>query len=131
MLQDQFQTLPRSAARAYGAVIRNTENPRAFEHRIFSQITAALAAAEEPGAHFTARIRAAHNNRELWQTLACTLADDGNALPVDLRARLISLAIWVTRETGRVMKERASFENLIAVNRHIMLGLQPPAQGAT
>jgi flagellar protein FlaF len=130
MLQDQFQPLPRSAARAYGAVIRNTENPRAFEHRVFTQLTAALAAADSPDAHFTARIAAAHNNRELWQTLACNLADDSNALPPDLRARLISLAIWVTRETARVLKDRASFEDLIAVNRNIMLGLQPNAQGA-
>jgi flagellar protein FlaF len=130
MFQDQVQSLPRSAARAYGAVIRNTESPRAFEHRVFTQITAALAAADSPQAHFTARIAAAHNNRELWQTLACNLADDSNALPPDLRARLISLSIWVTRETARVLQERASFADLIAINRHIMLGLQPRSQGA-
>jgi flagellar protein FlaF len=93
-------------------------------------ITAALAAADSPQAHFTARIAAAHNNRELWQTLACNLADDSNALPPDLRARLISLSIWVTRETARVLQERASFADLIAINRHIMLGLQPRSQGA-
>jgi flagellar protein FlaF len=120
---------PNGAARAYGAVIRRTESPRAIEHRLFALITAELQAAAAPDAHFTARITAAHRNRELWQTLALDLAEPGNALPDDLRARLISLAIWVGRETQLVIRHGATMQNLIDVNRSIMQGLRPVGQG--
>jgi flagellar protein FlaF len=116
------------AGAAYKAIIRRTDSPRDIEHRVFAQVTAALQEAAAPDVHFTKRIQAAHRNRELWQTLACDLADDDNALPDDLRARLISLAIWVTGETSRVIRDGASVQALIDVNSSIMLGLQGAAK---
>jgi flagellar biosynthesis activator protein FlaF len=122
-----FAPLNRAAA-AYKAIIRRTVGPRDIEHRVFAQITAALQEAASPDAHFTKRIQAAHRNRELWQTLACDLAGDDNALPDDLRAKLISLAIWVTGETSRVIRDGASLQPLIDVNSSIMQGLQSAAK---
>lgn len=116
------------AASAYGAVIRHTEDPRDIEYRVFEQITSALEAAALVEAHFTARIQAVHRNRELWQTLASDLADAQNALPDETRAGLLSLAIWVTRETDRVMHHGASLDDLIDINRSIMQGLRPGPQ---
>ncbi len=84
--------------------------------------------ASAPDTHFAKRIQAAHRNRELWQTLAYDLADDNNALPDDLRAKLISLAIWVTGETSRVIRDGASLQPLIDVNSSIMQGLQGAAK---
>jgi flagellar protein FlaF len=115
------------AGAAYNAIIRRTEGPRDIEHRVFAQVTAALQEAAAPDTHFTKRIQAAHRNRELWQTLACDLADEDNGLPEDLRARLISLAIWVTGETTRVIRTDASMQALIDVNSSIMQGLQVAA----
>lgn len=122
---------PGNAALAYSSVIRQTEDPRSIERRVFSRVTAALEATRDAEADFNDRIQAAHNNRELWQTLAFDLASDGNAMPDDLRARLLSLAIWVTRETQRALTQKASFQDLIEVNRSIMAGLQQSALGAT
>lgn len=126
MLQNSFNCVPGGVALAYGSVIRRTESPRSIEHRVFSEITAALLAAEESEMNFSDRIKAAHRNRELWQTLAYDLADAGNALPEGLRAQLLSIAIWVSRETERVIKENSALENLIEVNRSIMSGLLNP-----
>ena len=122
-----FAPLGRAGA-AYKAIIRRTESPRDIEYRVFAQVTAALQEATAPDTHFTVRIQAAHRNRELWQTLACDLVDDDNALPDDLRAKLISLAIWVTGETSRVMQGGASLQALIDVNSSIMQGLQGAAK---
>jgi flagellar protein FlaF len=124
---EPFVGLPNPAAAAYKAIIRQTESPRDIEHRVFAQVTAALQEASVPGAHFTARIRATHRNRELWQTLACDLADEGNALPAELRAQLLGLAIWVTRETTRVQCDQSSLQDLIDVNISVMEGLQTTA----
>jgi flagellar protein FlaF len=122
---------PGGAAAIYGKVLRETENPRQIEIRIFEQVTADLEAAEQPDVAFPKRIAAIHRNRQLWLTLTCDLADDRNGLPEQLRARLISIALWVFGETRRLTTEGASLANLVAVNRSIMNGLAMASEGAT
>jgi flagellar protein FlaF len=119
------------AASVYGKIIRTTERPREIELRIFEQITSALEEANQPGTHFTKRIAAMHRNQELWLTLTSDLADDGNQLPKSLRARLISLAIWVTNESHRIMRDTGSLADLIEVNRSIIRGLATVSAGAS
>lgn len=121
--------MPSPAGQAYANIIRRTESPRDIEYRVFAKITAELQDANRPDGHFATRIAAVHRNRELWQTLAFDLADDGNMLPAELRAKLISLAIWVTKESARINKEGGSLEALINVNQSIMQGLRPSATG--
>jgi flagellar protein FlaF len=128
LTDDCFVVQPNGANSAYGTVIRRTESARDIEYRVFEQITAAMQEAAHEQAQFTARIQAAHRNRELWQTLAYDLASEGNALPAELRARLISLAIWVSKETEQITRGVGSLEPLIAVNRNIMQGLCPSQQ---
>jgi flagellar biosynthesis activator protein FlaF len=122
---------PAGAGSTYGKIIRDTERPREFELRIFEQITAAMEAADQPGAHFTARIAAMHRNQELWLTLTSDLMEEENKLPKSLRARLISLGLWVSNETMRVMQNAASLADLIQVNRSIMRGLATASSGAS
>ena len=124
-------TGPTGAGSIYGKVIRDTERPREMELRIFEQVTAALEAAEQPGTHFTTRIAVMHRNRELWLTLTSDLMDEENKLPKSLRARLISLAIWVTNETLRLLQSSGSLADLIAVNRAIIRGLATASAGAS
>ena len=47
---------------------------------------------------------------------------------MDLRARLISLAIWVTGESDRAMSG-ASLQPMIDINHMIMRGLRPASGG--
>ena len=122
---------PAGAGSIYGKIIRDTERPRDIELRIFEQITTALEAADQPGTHFTVRIAAMHRNRELWLTLTSDLMDEENKLPKSLRARLISLGIWVTNETMRVMQNATPLADLIEVNRSIIRGLATASAGAS
>jgi flagellar protein FlaF len=122
---------PAGAGSVYGKIIRDTERPREIELRVFEQVTAALEEAELPGTHFTSRIAAMHRNRELWVTLTCDLADDENKLPKSLRARLISLGLWVINETQRLTRDSASLADLIEVNRSIIRGLATASVGAS
>lgn len=116
---------PPAAAAAYGNIIRETESPREIEYRVFEHVTASLEAALQPDAHFTLKIKAAHDNRELWQTLAADLADDSNELPAAVRAHLIGLAIWVGREAERVPGRDIALRNMADINRTVMQGLRP------
>jgi len=47
----------------------------------------------------------------------------GNQLPLQLRAQIISLALWVARYSGDVLRDNADLAPLIDVNRSMMEGL--------
>lgn len=106
---------------AYQTAQRVTENPRMTEYRLFAQVTKALLDAREGGT--AERARAIDWNRRLWLALQSDCATDANALPVDLRAGIISLAIWVDKHSRQALRREADLQPLIDVNRSIMEGL--------
>lgn len=97
--------------------------PRATEHRLMSQITGELINARDAGLKGRALMPALHRNREAWGTFATLCGAQGNQLPDDLRARIISIALWVERHTSAVATGKDSIEDLITVNRAIIDGL--------
>ena len=102
---------------------RAAEHPRATEYRLFAEITRSLmavGAADRRTAEFAGALE---RNRVLWATLRADLESDRNWLAADLKAKLISLALWVARHTELVLKSEADVGPLIAVNRTIMDGL--------
>jgi len=105
----------------YVAVQNRTDDPRKTEYRLFAQVTKALMDARE--AQAGERNSAIHWNRRLWLTLQTDCAQDGNRLPDEVRAGIISLAIWVDKHSRRVLKGEAEIKPLIEVNRSIMEGL--------
>jgi len=115
---------PAGPALAYGKIIRETEHGRSIEYRVFEDVTSALVDANLPGMSFANRIAAIHRNRELWLALTCDAANEDNALPESLRAHIISLGIFVFRESSRVLRESRSFDDLIEINRIVMRGLR-------
>jgi flagellar protein FlaF len=50
--------------------------------------------------------------------------DDRNTLTQDVRAKIISLSLWVSKYSRSVAREKASLDPLIEINRTIMQGLQ-------
>ena len=99
------------------------ENPRQTEYRLFSEITRGLMAAgagDRASAEFKGAIE---RNRALWVALRTDLESEANWLAPDLKAKLISLAVWVERHSGLVLKSEADVGPMIAVNRAIMEGL--------
>ena len=82
------------------------EKPRELERRAFSIVTGKLAGAKDKGG--PQLIDACYLNYQLWSTLQGDLALPDNALPVELKARLLSLSIWVQRYTHDVMRGAAS-----------------------
>jgi flagellar protein FlaF len=114
-----------AASAAYGAILRHTESARGIEYRVFAERTAALEDAIRPDAPAATRVLALHDNRAFWNLLACDLASETNGLSDLLRANLLSLAIWVHRETSRAMHEGAPLNDLIGINRIVMQGLCP------
>ncbi|MGD0190989.1 MAG: flagellar biosynthesis regulator FlaF [Rhizomicrobium sp.] len=104
-----------------------TENPRATEYRLFGKITGALIEAQKTGAKLGHLAQAVDWNKRLWRTLANDCLDDRNQLPKDVRAKIVSLSLWVAKYSKTVTREGAPLDPLIQVNRTIMQGLQDAA----
>lgn len=119
---------------AYKKTIREVESPREIERRVLSRITSDL---ETSSAGFDAAnsklerlsilndglSQALSENLQLWSAMKHDLAGKENGLPADLRGSLISLALWVERQTTSILAAKASVEPLISVNRTICAGL--------
>ena len=115
---------------AYQKASARAENPREMEYRLFGQVTRALMAAAEVDVSDTAtRIDALDWNRRLWSVLATDCADSANSLPLELRAQIISLSIWVNKHSSAVMRREEDFAPLIDVNRIMMQGLAGQVDG--
>ena len=117
---------------AYQVLQKKVETPRETEYRLFTQVTRALIEASElPRTEIAKRMDALDWNRRVWNFMASDCADNGNGLPEQLRAGIISLSIFVGKYTSEVIQKGEDFEPLIDINRTIMQGLagQIEAQG--
>ena len=110
---------------AYQQAAQKADTPRQTEYRLFGDVTRALMeAAGAPDDDIEARITALDWNRRLWRTLAADCMDDRNTLTEDVRAKIISLSLWVAKYSRSVTREKAPLDPLIEINRTIMQGLQ-------
>ena len=109
---------------AYKSAQSATENPRVTEYRLFGQVTGALLDAQKNSASGTPLVEAIDWNRRMWRTLAADCMDDRNTLTEDVRAKIISLSLWVSKYSRQVTREKAPLDPLIEINRNIMQGLQ-------
>lgn len=110
---------------AYRRARSIAETPRATEYRLMSQVTGEMIAARDAGLTGAGLMPALHRNREVWGTFSALCGAPGNQLPPQLRAGIISIALWVERYSSEVVRGRDSIDELIAMNRTIMEGLAP------
>lgn len=108
---------------AYRNTQRITEDSRSTEYRLFGQVTGALIDAQKTGQSAAPLVDAVDWNKKLWRTLAADCMDERNQLPQDLRAKIVSLSLWIAKYSRQVTRDGASLEPLIEVNRTIMQGL--------
>jgi flagellar biosynthesis activator protein FlaF len=114
------------SVRRYQQAQETFDDPRLVEHRMLTRVTGMLIDGGKKGGRTL--IEACYYNRKLWTIFQTDLAHPDNKLPESVRANLISLSLWVQRYTGEVL-DGAPVEPLIDVNRSIMDGLKPQANG--
>ena len=108
---------------AYQRTRAIAETPREAEYRLMSQITGDMINARDSGLKGVALMPALGRNREAWIAFSTACGAPGNQLPDQLRANIISIALWVERYTSDVVTGRDSIEDLITVNKAIIEGL--------
>ena len=109
----------------YKAAQNSTENPRQTEYRLFADVTKALISLQDVVSKYKGPefFKILDWNRRLWLALQTDLANEDNRFPEELKANLISISLWVDKQTRSVMKGEAGVDTLITVNRTIMEGL--------
>jgi len=113
------------ARRAYSAAANPTRTQKSLEYEVIAQITHRLKSAADGGAErFSDLAAALHENRRLWTILATDVADAGNPLPAELRARIFYLAEFTTHHTSLVLRRQADIEPLLDINMAILAGLR-------
>lgn len=113
---------------AYQKTQQSTENPTEVEYRLFATVTRALTASEQLTNENPEKIKALDWNRRMWSTFSSDCGVEGNGLPKELRASIISLSMWVSRHSSAVMRGEEQVSDLIQVNKTIMEGLRQQMQ---
>jgi flagellar protein FlaF len=111
---------------SYAEVLEDTpQTARERERLALQHSIDLLTAAEEKGVESREAIEAIYFVRKLWAFLLEDLAKPGNELPPKLRADLISIGLWIMRESESIrLRESTNFRGLIDVTQTIAEGLQ-------
>jgi len=98
---------------------------REHERNALERSIALLQEAESKGTDTREAVDAIFYVRKLWGIFIEDLAKPENGLPPKLRADLVSVGLWVMRETEEIRQGRSTnFKGLIDVSRIISEGLR-------
>ncbi|NJM36012.1 MAG: flagellar biosynthesis regulator FlaF [Rhodomicrobium sp.] len=111
---------------SYAEVLEDTpQTSRERELQALQHSIDLLQAAQEKGAASREAIEAIYFLRKLWTFFIEDLGKPGNDLPKQLRADLISIGLWLIRESDRVrQRESDNFKGLIEVSQLIADGMR-------
>ncbi|MDX3926363.1 MAG: flagellar biosynthesis regulator FlaF [Shinella sp.] len=95
------------------------------EKQALDRSIALLTAAKQADKFGHEAIEAVYYTRRLWMRFIDDLSNPENQLAEELRANLISIAIWILKEIDRIRKrESDNFQGIIDITTIIRDGLQ-------
>jgi flagellar biosynthesis activator protein FlaF len=115
--------------KVYDEVAQETSSTaRAAESMAFGHSINLLEKARDAGAESRQAVEALHFLNRFWNLLLNDLASAENGLPAALRARLISIGIWILKQAAAIREGNSKdFQGLIDVSRSIQSGLDAHA----
>jgi len=110
---------------AYNEIVEDSAHSmRAQERMALDHVIELLRGATDKGPRSVEGVNALYQLRLLWSVFLEDLKSPDNALPEALRARLISIGIWVNKEVDRLRGgDAADITPLIEINEIIRDGL--------
>lgn len=111
------------AVAAYGQRQDAVKGAREQEWEALARTTRMLRHARD-GEDNIEKARALSTQYRLWRIFLTDLADEGNALPLELRKQLINIGAVVLQEAEYRIGHQPDFDFLIEINESIMEGLR-------
>ena len=101
------------------------DNKREMDAAAFSQAAYVMDQARQKLNDKELRERALKYNQMLWSIVQNDVSQPDNALPEELKANLMSLSIYVDKQTTTGLKDPSDelFDSLISINLNIAEGL--------
>ena len=113
-----YKTLYETIARDSGL------NYRRIEHDILISAVREIQSAIEIDPTSIEAIKACATMQKIWAILVIDVMSDNNKLPIELRAQIISVGIWIQREISDIMAGNSdNFVGVIEITQIIADGL--------
>lgn len=115
-----------NAAQVYGAVARQTANPRELEANLLLRAASQLQAVYDGWDRKRSELDLAlRYNRKLWSIFLAAVASPEHALPVAIRQNVANLGLFVMNQTVSMLSnpKREHLHSLININRELAAGL--------
>lgn len=111
---------------AYNEVIKDDlASARDRERQILARSIELLAAVPDKSHYGREAIEAIHYTRKVWTRFIEDLNQADNELGVELRAKLISIALWILKECERIRRRQSNnYQGIIDVTTIIRDGLR-------
>lgn len=122
----------RNAAGAYGATQNSSLGPREIEARALIKAATLLEAAQKDPVSEDFK-NALRMNWRLWTIFQADLTSPNNPLPDEIKANVLSLSIFVDKQTMSALYEPTAQKAgiLININRNLAAGLLQRPQSAS
>ena len=111
---------------AYQQAQKLAITPSAAESASLSRAAVLLEQAKSNVKDFKAYSTALNFNQKFWTILQADLTSDGNRLPVELRGDLLSLSVFINKQTVKALSDPnpEHLDVLIDINRNVAQGLR-------
>lgn len=117
--------------KAYQSAQRQSMTPREVEAMAFSKAAQMLGEAQKSASDRSRFTQALRFNHLLWTIMQADITDPANKLPNEIKANIMSLSIFVDKQTTKALRglNPDDLEILISINQNLAMGLRetPPA----
>jgi len=112
--------------KAYQGAQQQNMTPREAEAKAFMKAAMMMEEAKRSPGDGSILAQALRFNQLFWTILQADITDPANQLPNELKANIMSLSIFVDKQTSKVLLEGDldGLDSLISINRNLAMGLR-------
>ena len=118
--------MSRDKVAAYQQQQKRNLTPREVEAMAFTKAALMLEDAKKHAGNVTEYSKALRFNHLLWTIIQADLTDPENQLPPEIKANVMSLSIFVDKQTTKALRSHTptDLDVLININRNLAAGLR-------
>ena len=117
--------MPQDKLQAYAQTQKSSMSSREIEAMAFTKAALKLEEAKKSLDDYDAYASALKFNQLLWTIIQADIVDKENQLPPQIKANILSLSIFVDRQTIKALADTSekNLETLININKNLAEGL--------